>query len=365
MNDPQPLASPPTRDWIARFVQATQDAVITMDDDSRIVLFNAAAEAMFGYSAEEIHGQDVAVLMPQPYRREHAGYVSRYERTGEAHAIGRIRTVTAQRKNGETFPIELSVTVVADGEGTRYGAFIRDISEKVRLQTELVERERLAAIGTTAAKFAHEVSNPLNGMFTQVQLMQRRLARDPEADPRMCRGVDHLLGDLERLNGLLDEFRSMSRRQDYRRVPVQLRELCDELADERAQLHTEHGIATTMTIPDDLPQVVADSAKLKQVLLNLCKNAEEAMPGGGTLSVTACVDGECVRLSIADSGTGIADDVDIFAPFATTKAAGTGLGLPIVREIIAAHGGTVRYHSEPGAGTTFEVELPIATAPES
>lgn len=346
-------------DWIVQLVQATQDAVVTIDADHRIMLFNAAAEAMFGYTADEVQGKDVKILMPDPYHSEHGRYVERYERTGEAHAIGRIRTVTARRRNGEEFPIELSVTHVADGEA-RYGAFIRDITEKVRLQRELVQREKLAAIGTTAAKFAHEVSNPLNGMFTQVQLMKRRLERSEDADPRMLRGVEHIYADLERLNNLLDEFRSLSRRQDYRFEAVTVRELCEDVAAIREGLHGPQGITLKMDIPEDLPPVRADAAKLKQVLHNLCKNAEEAMPNGGALCVSAGLDGTQVVLSVADTGEGIAEGVDVFAPFATTKQTGTGLGLPIVREIITAHGGTVTFESSVGEGTRFDVALPIA-----
>lgn len=346
-------------EWIVQLVQATQDAVVTIDAEHRIMLFNAAAEAMFGYTADEVAGEDVKILMPDPYHSEHGHYVERYERTGEAHAIGRIRTVTARRRNGEEFPIELSVTRVAEGEA-RYGAFIRDITEKVRLQRELVQREKLAAIGTTAAKFAHEVSNPLNGMFTQVQLMKRRLERSEHADPRMLRGVEHIYGDLERLNNLLDEFRSLSRRQDYRFEAVAVRELCEDVAANRGGLHGPQGITLTMDIPEDIPPVRADAAKLEQVLHNLCKNAEEAMADGGALHVSAGLDGSQVVLSVKDTGQGIAEGIDVFAPFATTKQSGTGLGLPIVREIIAAHGGTVTFTSSVGEGTRFDVALPIA-----
>lgn len=346
-------------DWIVQLVQATQDAVVTIDAEHRIMLFNSAAEAMFGYRAEEVQGKDVNMLMPEPYHSEHGRYVSRYEETGEAHAIGRIRTVTARRRNGEEFPIELSVTRVEGGQA-RYGAFIRDISDKVRLQQELVQREKLAAIGTTAAKFAHEVSNPLNGMFTQVQLMKRRLERSDDSDPRILRGVEHLYGDLERLNNLLDEFRSLSRRQDYRFDAVLIQQACADVAALREGVHAEQGVELEVNLPEDLPAVRADAAKLKQVLHNLCKNAEEAMPQGGTLSVSARVDGLYAVLSIADTGVGIPDGVDVFAPFATTKETGTGLGLPIVAEIVAAHGGTVSFASCAGEGTRFDIALPIA-----
>ena len=139
----------------------------------------AAAERTFGYTAEEIVGRKVNELMAEPYGSEHDEYIDRYERTGEAHAIGRIRTVTAKRKSGELFPIELSVTEIEVDEDVHYAAFIRDISEKAKLQEQLVERERLATIGTTAAKIGHELANPLNGMSLTIQLLEQRLNRQP------------------------------------------------------------------------------------------------------------------------------------------------------------------------------------------
>ena len=139
-------------------IETTQDAVISIDRRARIVMFNAAAERVFGYSRAEVSGKKISMLMAEPYATEHDGYIARYESTGEPRAIGRIRTVSARRKSGETFPIELSVTQIASGEEVNYAAFIRDISEKVKLQQQAVESERLATIGTMAAKFSHELA---------------------------------------------------------------------------------------------------------------------------------------------------------------------------------------------------------------
>ena len=138
--------------WLRNLIATTQDAVLSIDRRGCVVSFNPAAERIFGYTAAEIVGRKVNKLMAEPYASEHDGYIERYERTGEARAIGRIRTVTAKRRNGELFPIELSVTEIEVDQDVHYAAFIRDISEKAKLQEQLVERERLATIGTTAAK---------------------------------------------------------------------------------------------------------------------------------------------------------------------------------------------------------------------
>ena len=347
--------------WLRSLIDTTQDAVLTIDRQGRVVLFNSAAERIFGYTQAEVQGQKVNVLMPEPYANEHGGYIARYEQTGERRAIGHIRTVAARRKNGEVFPIELSVTEVkADGE-VRYGAFIRDISEKVRLQEQLLERERLAAIGTTAAKFAHEVGNPLNGMYMATQLLERHLVRQSNpADERLTTIVRNLTGEIKRLNLLLEEFRSLARRQQLNLRSVPLALVVTDVLNAETPHYTAGGIRVEQVLPPDLPPIAADHEKLKQVLLNLCKNAAEAMPQGGTLTVRARNSGDQVRLEVSDTGVGIPTGVDIFEPFTTTKPQGTGLGLTIVRQIVAAHRGTLTYHSVPGQGTTFTLVLPVS-----
>ena len=166
---------------------------------------------------------------PSPISREHDGYIERYERTGKAQAIGRIRTVTAKRKNGEIFPIELSVAMVPTDLEVQYGAFIRDISEKTRLQQQAVESDRLATIGTMAAKFGHELGNPLNGMSLTIQLLEQRLRKQlPTLDEQVSSTLTRLKSEISRLNSLLQDFRSLSRKEAYNYQPVQLADLITE-----------------------------------------------------------------------------------------------------------------------------------------
>lgn len=351
---------------LSNLIDTTQDAVVIIDRQGQIELFNAAAERVFGYTRKEVIGQNVQLLMPEPYASEHQGYIDRYERTGERRAIGRIRTVAAQRKNGEVFPIELSVTEIRSGSDVRYGAFIRDISDKVRLQEQLVERERLAAIGATAATFAHEVGNPLNSMFMLAQLLERRLHRQyATVEESVLTPLHNLMSEMQRLLALLEEFRSLARRQQLQVKPVSLPLLINDLCTVEAPYHAAHNIEVAREISPDLPLIEADAEKLKQVLLNLCKNAVEAMPQGGTLTLRAHNSGGRVRLEVSDTGIGIPTGLDIFEPFTTTKAQGTGLGLTIVRQIIAAHKGTLNYSTLPGQGSTFTIDLPITQSSES
>jgi two-component system sensor kinase FixL len=347
--------------WVRSLIETTQDAVISIDRQARIVLFNPAAQRIFGYRTEEVVGQKVNMLMPEPYFSEHDGYIERYERTGEAQAIGRIRTVTAKRKNGETFPIELSVAVVPTDLEVQYGAFIRDISEKNRLQQRAVESDRLATIGTMAAKFGHELGNPLNGMSLTIQLLEQRLRKQlPTLDETVSSTVTRLKSEISRLNSLLQDFRSLSRKETYTFQPIQLADLVTEAIEIELPHYAELGVNVERRFAPDLPRVRVDIDKMKQVILNLAKNAVEAMPNGGNLLFAGSTDTKAVILEVTDTGAGIPGEVDVFEPFFTTKSFGTGIGMTIVRQILAAHGGGISYTSQVGKGTTFNIQLPLA-----
>ena len=344
--------------WLQSLVETTQDAVLSIDRQGRIVLFNPAAERIFGYARGEIIGQKVNLLMAEPYGTEHDEYIARYERTHEARAIGRIRTVTARRKNGELFPIELSVTEIAVDRDVRYAAFIRDISEKTRLQQQLVESEKLAAIGGTAAKIGHEIANPLNGIYLTLQLVEQRLRRQPSADDRVANDILKIKKEIARLNQLVQEFRMLSRQQNYHFRLTEIAAVLAEVLDLQQPLCESNGIVVRRAIASSIPASRVDEDKIKQVLLNIIKNAGEAMPQGGILSVAAYSVDDTISIEIGDTGGGIPDGTDVFAPFFTTKKEGTGLGLIIARQIISAHGGAIFYDSQLGKGTTFHITLP-------
>ena len=236
-----------------------------------------------------------------------------------------------------------------------------EIAERQRLQEQLVENGRLAAIGATAAKFAHEVGNPLNGMFLTAQRLERHLAGQPcYSDQAVQSTLRRLRDEISRLTHLLNEFRSLSRREQYNFQPTGLAMIAGEIFATEAENYAAGGIRVEQDFPADLPLVQADRDKLKQALWNLCKNAVEAMPQGGTLTLNAYSSGADVVLEIGDTGVGIPPGVDIFEPFATTKSSGSGLGLVVVRQIVAAHGGNLTYTSEPGKGTAFRLTLPQA-----
>jgi PAS domain S-box-containing protein len=246
-----------------------------------------------------------------------------------------------------------------------------EIAERQRLQEQLIENSRLAAIGTTAAKIAHEIANPLNGMSLTVQRLERQLASHTSGlDQPIQTTLRRLRDEIRRLTGLLDDFRSLSRREQYNFQPTALAVIAAEILAMEVESCVAKGIRVEQLLPPDLPLVQADRNKLKQALWNLCKNAVEAMPQGGTLTLRARSSGADVILEIADTGAGVPAGVDIFEPFTTTKLSGSGLGLVVVRQVVAAHGGSITYSSEPGKGSKFRLSLPQAarqrehTAPE-
>ncbi|HLO00623.1 MAG TPA: PAS domain S-box protein [Pyrinomonadaceae bacterium] len=349
-----------TENSLRALVEATQDAVIFIDRQACIVIFNPAAERIFGYSQAEALGQKVNMLMAEPYAGEHDQYIEHYEKTGEKRAIGYIRTVAGKRRNGEIFPIELSVTQVATGAEVNYAAFIRDVSDKAKHLRDLAENARLASIGATVTKLTHELGSPLNGMYITAQLLERLVNKQTSLpDAKITATVNSLYREIQRLNSLLIEFRSVSHAERFDFKPVSLPMVIGEVLSLERPHYINRGVHINQIVPTDLPSVVADADKLKQVILNLCNNAVDAMPNGGELTLRATGDDHQAIIEVADTGDGIPEGVDIWAPFVTTKSTGTGLGLMIAQNIIVAHQGTIDYRTEVGKGTTFRLTLPL------
>jgi two-component system sensor kinase FixL len=345
--------------WLRSLIQTSQDGIVAMDAQGRIILFNPSAERMFGWSAGEVTGKKVNLLMPDADAAQHDRYVVDYQRTGEAHAIGRVLALTAKRKSGESFPVEVSLAEINAENDIHYAAFIRDMSERTRLQAQLLENERLAAIGTTAAKIGHEIANPLNGMYLTVQLLEQQLAKEPSAaNGQISANFKKIRDEIARLNQLVQQFRTISRREKYDVRPLNLAELINDLVAIQQPLCAAAGLSIEAEIEGDLPAINADRDKMMQALLNLVKNSTEATPRGGKIAIRASADPNTVTIQVADTGSGIPAGMDIFQPFATTKAQGTGIGLVVVRQIVTAHGGTVAYASDEGKGTTFTISLP-------
>ena len=235
--------------------------------------------------------------------------------------------------------------------------------EAAQVETKMRENERLAAMGATVAAITHEIANPLNGMYSAVQLLELELAESgANSEEEMRSIVGDLKHETERLRSLLQDLRFLARPGRLNFKSVSVGEIAADILALESTIYRERGIRAEADFPASLPPVRADREKLKQTLLNLCKNAAEAMPEGGQLRLRGFVQGNEVVVEVSDTGIGIPKEVDVFEIFTTTKPSGLGLGLAIVRQIVAAHGGAISYSSELSRGTVFRISIPTTAA---
>jgi two-component system sensor histidine kinase HydH len=215
----------------------------------------------------------------------------------------------------------------------------------------LTERERLVEMGSAAAIFAHEIANPLAAIQLAATAIEDKI---PAQHQHL---FDTLCSEVERAGRLLEQFRSLRTVRDLSLVSLDLVDVVHRVVELNRPLWAEKGIRTISRSPENLG-LRGDADKLQQVVINLCKNAVESMPTGGTLTLTGYREGKTVILDVNDTGPGIPEGIDVFKPFTSTKSHGTGLGLYIVQQIVEAHRGVVQYSSHAAQGTTFRLTLP-------
>jgi signal transduction histidine kinase len=232
--------------------------------------------------------------------------------------------------------------------------------EHARAEEKAFHSERLAAVGTTVAEIAHELANPLNAIYAGIQLGELLLEEPVIRRDALTSLIADIKGEFDRLKSLLEELRSSTSKRKLNLERTDLRALTGKFLALQALEYERRRVKVVQGFASDLPNVKADKDALAQVLLNLCKNSVEAMPEGGVLTLRGFKSGFHVVLEVSDTGPGIAEGIDVFKPFNTTKSQGMGIGLAIVREIVALHGGNIGYTSEPGRGTAFRIDLPLA-----
>jgi two-component system, LuxR family, sensor kinase FixL len=349
------------------------EAMIVIDERGIMRSFSATAERLFGWTAGEAIGKNVSILMPQPYRQEHDGYLDRYRTTGERRIIGIGRIVVGERKDGSTFPMELAVGEARIGQERYFTGFVRDLTERrsqerrmQELQSELVHVSRLTAMGEMASSLAHELNQPLSAITSYLRgaatlLKSERLDKDRVREA-LDRSADQALraGDIIKR---LREFVAKGETQNALESPAVLMEEAAALALVGAR---EQGVRVSLRCDPDLPDILVDKIQIQQVALNLIRNAVEAMETSSRRELTIAVarQHEFARFAVTDTGTGISPEIaqHLFQPFVTSKVNGMGVGLSICRTIIEAHGGRISAGANEGGGTVFEFTLPFAEA---
>jgi len=351
--------------------------MIVIDEQGIIRSFSSAAEALFGYTESEIVGRNVSLLMPSPYREAHDDYMRRYLRTGERRIIGIGRVVVGERKDGNTFPIELAVGEMRSSDERFFTGFVRDISERQAtearlqdLQSELVHISRLTAMGEMASTLAHELNQPLSAIGNYLKGSQRLLAAETdEKSARTRDALDKAAEQAVRAGQIIRRLRDFVSRGETERRIERVSKLVEEASALALVGTRELGVDVWLRVRSDADLVVADRVQIQQVLLNLIRNAVEAMtdaPKRHLTIATRPAAGDMIEVSVADTGPGIAPEIagQLFQPFITTKRQGMGVGLSISRTIVDAHGGRIWTEPNAGGGTVFRFTLPAVAEEE-
>ena len=352
-------------------LETVPDAIITIDERGAIQSFSPAAERLFGYAADEVLGHNVNILMPSPYHERHDGYLARYLATGERRIIGIGRVVSGKRKDGSTFPMELSVGEAVGVGRQLFTGFVRDITERQQaqrrlqeLQAELLHVSRLSAMGQMGSALAHELNQPLTAIVNYLQAARRIIEKERGALPeRAADALAKAAGQAIRAGEIIRRLRQFVEKGETGYRAEDLNQVVEEASALALVGAKEQEVRLILELAPDLPPIHLDKIGVQQVVLNLVRNAVEAMAGSAerllTIRTSLLTN---VEVSISDTGGGLAAAVrgQLFQPFVTTKPQGMGVGLSICRSIIEAHGGHIRAEANPQGGTTFAFTLPLS-----
>ncbi|MGD9039201.1 MAG: PAS domain S-box protein [Desulfobacteraceae bacterium] len=349
-------------------IQSTVDGIVVVDTKGNVLIFNEGMERLTGYSADEIMNRG---HLSSFYDIEVAKENMRKMRSDQYGPLGKLNptSMTVATKQGEEIPVTLSASIITiDGKEIGSVGVFTDMREVLQMRKDLeeahlqlVESERIAAIGKMAAGVAHEINNPLSGILIYAELLSESLKKDPERSKDIKEIVDQTL----RCKNIVSELLEFSRQSVGKISSFNLEELLGKTLNLLINQALFQDISVTMDVPQDLPPIVGDMGQLQQVFTNLFINAADAMEGKGSLKIKARFDSgrNQFMIRVSDTGPGIPQDLreKIFEIFFTTKPAGkgTGLGLTITKNIIKLHGGDVRIETPPEGGTTFIIELPL------
>lgn len=364
-------------DHLRSILATVPDAMVVIDEQGRIQSFSTAAETLFGYAASQVIGQNVSLLMPAPYRDEHDAYLHRYLATGERRIIGLGRTVTGMRKDGSTFPMELSVGEMHPGTGRFFTGFCRDLTERHRAeariqeqQQELLHMARFTALGEMASTLAHEINQPLTAITNYLKGSRRLLERSTEENAPMLReAVEKAAEQALRAGDVIRHLRDFVSRGESERQVERLPALIEEASSLALVGAREADMRVSYKLDPAAELVLTDRIQIQQVLLNLMRNAVEAMQGATRRELhvmTIARDDGMAEVSVIDTGTGLSPEVSaqLFQPFVTTKKQGMGVGLSICRTIVESHGGHIWAEAMPSGGTAFRFTLRIVNKEE-
>ena len=357
---------------VQAILDAAVDGVVLIDHKGLIKAFNRSAERLFGYTANEVLGRNVGVLMSDEDAAQHDRHMARFLKTGVAHIIGRGREVSAQRKGGAAFPMFLSVGILPNGTTPQFLGFIRDLTperEALAQQQQLRERlilvSRLAMVGEIAAGIAHEVNQPLAAISNYASASVRLLAAGDPDIGEVQLALREIGIQAVRAGEIIRRLRRLARSPQMRRERVDINALVSEIAELARSDATRRDVNFELELAPELPPLDIDAGQIQQALLNLLWNALQALDAGPIrprhlrIATRLTPEGQ-VAIDICDNGPGVPPEVvpRLFEPFFSTKPEGTGLGLPMSRTIAESHGGTLHYRPQEPSGACFVLHLP-------
>ncbi|MFN7972204.1 MAG: ATP-binding protein [Acidobacteriota bacterium] len=347
-----------TIDHLTKLFEYSPDGIVTLDENGTVITLNKAAKSITGYRANEIVGELFTNLLVDAkgarnlFKRMKKRWVSNYE-------------TILRHKDGREVPISVSASTLETGEedASQMMLIFRDLSEVQEMKAQLIENEKLGAMAKIAGKVAHEIRNPLNSLFLNTDLLEDEISRDGQV---LSARSQHLLSvvreEIDRLNNIIVNYLSLSKVSALQPELSDVNAFLAEIAREKLPEIEEARVTLEEAYQPDVPQLFIDRSQMRRVIFNLVQNAINAMPDGGRLRVgTREAPGEVVQIFVSDAGVGIAPEHmgNLFNPFFSRLGGGTGLGLYLSREIIGSHQGKVTVKSEPGAGTTVTISLPV------
>jgi two-component system sensor kinase FixL len=343
--------------------------MIVIDEQGIIQSFSSAAERLFGWAAAEAVGRNVRLLMPAPHKDAHDDYLQRYYRTHERRIIGMGRVVVGERKDGSTFPMELAVGEMLSEGGRFFTGFVRDLTERQQtevrlqeLQSELVHISRLTALGEMASALAHELNQPLSAIANYLRGSVRLLGAEDVPRERLAEALGKASDQTLRAGEIIRRLRDFVSRGETERRLESLPKLIEEAGALALVGAKEHGVRVQFDIDPAVSLVLADRVQVQQVVLNLIRNAIDAMEDSARRELhigARPVEDDMVQVSVSDTGPGVSPDMidQLFQPFITTKRHGMGVGLSISRTIVEAHGGRIWAEPNANGGASFHFTL--------
>ena len=373
-----PLNSPDLatlQSHLASILDSVPDGMIVIDETGKILAFSRAAETLFGYTSAEIIGRNVRELMAGRDESNHDKYIQNYLQTGERRIIGIGRVVTARKADGTLFTMDLKIGEAKIGDHWLFTAFVRDLTEQRKaemrmreMQSELVHFSRLSAVGTMASALAHELNQPLTAVANYLEAGRDLLDRSGDDSREILReAMDEGAKQAVRAGDIVRKLRGYVSRGEIDGRSVDLGPLLNDATALARLSMSSSDVPILLRVAPGLENVIADPIQIQQVVINLVRNAQEALIriASPQISIEASRGPKgFVSVSVIDNGPGLDPEVQsmLFKPFTTSKSGGMGLGLSICQTIVEAHGGTICAENVPDGGTCFRFTLRVDPA---